>query len=117
MTQAQEKIAPEALFEEIDRFITDSRTLLAAGALIELEGLDERVRLLCANVLELSQDERLRHSDRLQQLLWNLGDLGETMAQYRDAMVDEVRHLSNHQKANVAYRTVENIDGYKKTED
>jgi len=107
---------PEVLFKEIETFISDSRALLQSGAIVELSGLDERVRIMCEAVLELSQSDRLEHADRLQQLLWGLGDLGETMGHYRDAMAEEIRHLSHHQKANVAYRTTENIDNYKKDE-
>ena len=105
---------PEALFKEIEDFINDSRMLLYSGAVVELEGLDDRVQHMCETVLKLSQAERLAHADRLQQLLWSLTDLGEAMGHYRDAMAEEIRHLSSHKKANVAYRTSESLDKNKK---
>lgn len=105
---------PELLFEQIEKFIAESRHLLAEGSLVELDGLDNQVRHMCQVVLELTQEERVKHADRMQQLLWSLGDLGEAMSHYREAMAEEIRHLSQHRRANVAYQTVENIDNYKK---
>lgn len=116
MSAPEQKISAQTLFDEVDRFIADSRTLLQAGAIVQLSGLDERVAQLCEAVLTLTQDDRIQHAQRLQQLLWNLNDLGETMAQYRDAMAEEIKHLGQHQKANLAYRTIESIDAKKDEE-
>ena len=114
MSQSQN---PEELFDEITRFIESSHTLLKEGAFVQLAGLDDHVRTLCESLIMLSQEERIQHAERLQQLLWGLNDLEESMMQYRDAMAQEIRGLSAHQKANVAYRTVESIDEFKRDED
>jgi hypothetical protein len=105
---------PEALFDEISRYIDNSKVMLAAGEFVKLAGLEDHVRMLCEALITLSQEERLKHADRLQQLLWSLSELEETMMHYRDAMADEIRGLNTHQKANVAYRTTESIDDYKR---
>ena len=102
--------SPEVIFNEITQFISDSRVLLESGAFVQLAGLDDHVKMLCEALVGLSQDERLQHADRLQQLLWSLNDLEGTMVHYRDAMAEQIRGLNTHQKANVAYRTVESID-------
>lgn len=108
---------PELLFKQIEQFIAESRHLLDEGALVELEGLDNQVRHMCQTVLELTPQERAAHADRMQQLLWSLNDLGEAMSHYRDAMAEEIRHLTQHKRANVAYRTSENIDNYHKKDE
>ncbi len=109
--------SPDALFDEITRFVDNSKTLLESGAFVQLAGLDDQVRKLCESLILLSQEQRLKHADRLQQLLWSLSNLEETMMQYRDAIAEQVRGLSGHQKANVAYRTAEAIDNFKRDED
>ncbi|NBX04353.1 MAG: hypothetical protein EBR02_09925 [Alphaproteobacteria bacterium] len=109
--------SPEMLFDEITRFVDDSKTLLESGAFVQLAGLDDHVRSLCEALVMLTQEDRLKHADRLQQLLWSLNNLEETMMQYRDAMAEQIRGLNTHQKANVAYRTSEAIDDFKREED
>jgi hypothetical protein len=106
--------SPEKLFNDISQFVSESRAMLEQGALMELAGLDEHVKTLCDAVLHLSQSDRMIYADRLQQLLIELKELGEAMAKQRDAMAEEIRDLSSHQKASVAYRTAEASDRKKK---
>lgn len=101
---------PEKLFAAINEFVGESRALLDSGKLMELKGLDERVKTLCAAVLELTQEERTRYADKLQTLLNDLTVLGTEMAAQRDQVGKEISHLSDHKKASVAYRTTEAID-------
>ena len=103
----------EALFDKIAAFIAESRELLEAGKMLELAGLDDHVHSLCEAVLQLSQDERLQYAGRLQHLLGELKTLGESMVEKRDAMAEEIRHMSHHKKASTAYRIVEASDAYK----
>lgn len=106
--------SPEKMFEGISRFIDDSRNLLKEGAVMELSGLDEQVRGLCEQMLELSQDDRIMYADKLQKLLGELKKLGEELVVHRDAMVKEIQHISEHRKANVAYRTADASDDFGK---
>jgi hypothetical protein len=76
----------EKLFNDIASFIDQSRSLLQQGALAELAGLDEQVRILCDAVLQLSQDERVRYADKLQELLGGLKSLGDEMVASRDKL-------------------------------
>lgn len=109
----EEKPAPpKALFDEIARFVADSRSLLGEGAMMELAGLDERVRLLCEQVLTLSDDERAHYADLLADILGSLKTLGEDMKTQQDALVHEIRYLSSHKKANQAYKTADATDGF-----
>ena len=109
--------SPDALFDEIDYFITESNTLLDAGSYVELAGLDDNVRNLCEALISLSQEERIAHADRLQKLLWSLNDLEKAMMQRRDDLASQIRGLNNHQKANVAYRTAESSDAFKRDDE
>jgi hypothetical protein len=101
----------EELFDKIAQFIAESRTLLDAGAMIELAGLDDQVRVLGNAVLQLSQDERLQYADRLQQLLGDMNSLGDSMKAHRDRLSDEIRHLSQHKKAELDEPPFEGLSG------
>lgn len=106
---------PEALFEDVAQFVAQSRELLQSGAMMELAGLDNRIMLLCEEVLMLSQDQRARYSDQLQQLFNDLSALGQEMGAQRDRIENEMRGLPQHKKATTAYRIAEESD--KKEED
>lgn len=101
---------PETLFGDIEQYVSDSRALLKEGAMMELAGLENRVMLLCEEILLLSQDDRLQHADRLQRLMADLTALGEEIAAQRDAVGKELRNLPGHKKAHAAYKIVEKSD-------
>jgi len=92
------------LFSNIEQFISDSHSLLAQGAVMELVGLDDRVAELCEAVMQLSQDERIEHAGQLQKLFGDLTLLGNALAEHRDNVAGEIRGLSQHKKASNAYR-------------
>lgn len=104
----------QKLFDDIAQFVEQSRELLKSGAMMELAGLDERVLLLCEEVLLLSQEERVQYGDKLQQLLGDLKSLGEEMTAQRDRIGAELNALPQHKKATVAYRVAEESDKYKR---
>lgn len=95
---------PEKLFDDVAGFIAESRKLLEEGALLELSGLDNQVRALCDEVEKLSDENRTQYAGRMRQLFADLKELEEAMLKMRDALGDELRAMSSHQKANVAYR-------------
>lgn len=97
----------EKLFNDLDALIRESNALLERGALLELAGLDEQVRTLCEAVMQLSNEERKRYADRFQRLLDELKKLGEALVAHRDILAGEIRGLSEHRKASVAYRSAE----------
>lgn len=104
--------SPETLFTEIEQFIQESRTMLESGALLEMNGLDDQVRSLCETVLQLSQEERIAASERMQHLLKELKALGEAMVEGRDRLADDIRQLGNQKKAAHAYKIADSRDGY-----
>jgi hypothetical protein len=107
----------DMLFKDIAQFVKESRALLEAGAIMELGGLDQRVNMLCEQVLSLSQEERLLHADRLQTLLKELSELGEALVAQRDKLGGEAVQLAQQKKANTAYRTAEASDNFDRDEE
>lgn len=100
----------KALFDDISRFVSESHALLKQGAVMELSGLDERVQHLCKAVAGLSPEESVRYADDLDRLRAELTQLGEALASHRDALAGDMRGLSEHRRANSAYRTAEASD-------
>ncbi len=94
----------EALFAEIAVYIKESHRLLEQGALLELNGMDEQVKVLCDEVMGLSDAQRVKYAERLQELFASLTMLEQVMRQARDAMSGDIRSISNHHHASVAYR-------------
>ena len=100
----------KALFSGISQFVSESHALLKQGAIMELAGLDERVQQLCMEVVKLSEEERVRCAGDLDRLHAELTELGAALASHRDALAGDMRGLSEHRKANSAYRTAEASD-------
>lgn len=107
-------LPPEVLFNKVSQFVTESRELVKSGAMMEIQGLEDRIESLCQMVLGLSQEDRLRYADKLQHLLTDIGKLGEEMMVLRDAIGNEIRSLNTMKKASVAYRVVDASDDYGK---
>jgi hypothetical protein len=114
MTTDEKTLPPEALLTKISGFVSESRELLKSDSMMDMQGLEARVQDLCQLVLSLSQDDRVKYADKLQVLLGDIGKLGEEMASLRDAMADEIRSLSKHKKATVAYKVADATDGFGK---
>ena len=107
----------ETLFKDIEHFVKQSRDMLASGAMLEMHGLDEQGRSLCELVIQLSQEERIAASDRMQHMLGELKALGEAMIETRDQLAEEVRQLGQSKKAVHAYKIADSRDDYGKRAD
>ena len=97
----------QELFENIAQFVADSKVLIDKGAMVELAGMDKQVQILCERVLELSGEDRIKYADSLQGLMNELNILGKDLTQKREALANEIRYLSSHKKASVAYKTAD----------
>ncbi|MEZ5691550.1 MAG: hypothetical protein R3D71_07790 [Rickettsiales bacterium] len=95
------------LFDEIKNFISDNRNLLAEGSTVKLAGMDKKVHSLCEQVLELSESDRQEYGELLDELLNDLKELSKDMTIQREAMANEIRYLSSHKQANIAYKNVD----------
>ncbi|MGE0755151.1 MAG: hypothetical protein AB7L92_08345 [Alphaproteobacteria bacterium] len=108
---------PEKLFDDVRQFIADSRAIIARGDMLQLDGLDSEVQRLCEAVLQLSQDERLKYAGTLQELLYSLNALGEELSRQRDVVAAQIHDLSDHRRANVAYKKADATDDFGKKDD
>lgn len=97
----------QELFENIAKFISNSRNLLEQDAMVEMAGLDNQVQELCEKILNLSGEEQTKYADSLQHLLNELTLLGNDLTSKREEIASEMRDISNHKKANVAYKTAD----------
>ncbi len=97
----------QELFNNVAKFIADSKNLLEKGGAVELAGLDKQVHNLCNQILELSSEDRIKYADSLQILLNELNILGQDLTTQREALANEIRYLSSHKKASVAYKTAD----------
>lgn len=107
----------QELFARIEQFVSESRAMLAQGTLVDAQGLDEQVYSLCRAVLQLSQQERVAHAERMQELLHGLQALGEDMVAQRDALAGEISQLQAQKKAHKAYKVADASDRYGKREE
>ena len=95
------------IIQNIAKFVEDNRELLEKGHNVEMAGLDKQVANLCESVLKLSDEERLEYADSFQELLHELTKLGEDLNNRKDAIANEIRYLSSHKKASVAYKVAD----------
>lgn len=109
--------ATEQLFAEIGQFITDSRTLLDSGAMMEMQGLDDQVRTLCERIFQLSPEDRIAAAEPMHKLLNDLKEFGEDLVAQRERFADDIRSLSHQKKAAHAYKVVDASDDYGNRED
>ncbi len=109
--------APDKLFDDISKFIAESRDLLSRGAVMELDGLDNEVRRLCDAAMQLTPDQRKNYADKLQAMLTGLAALGDEMARQRDATLAEMHGLTEYRKAHVAYTNADATDAFGKKKD
>lgn len=97
----------QELFENIAKFVMSSRDMIDRGAMVELAGLDKQVQSLCEQVMQLSDADREKYAGSLQWLINELNTLGKDLSVQREALAHEIRYLSSHKKASVAYKTAD----------
>ncbi len=107
----------EQLLEDISLFIGDARAVLKEGVMMDLAGMDKRVLALCEQALLLPAEVRLRHADKLQELLNELTSLGKDLEAQRDALANNIRDIAQYKKAHTAYRVTEASDKTDKPEE
>jgi hypothetical protein len=101
------KADPDALFENISRFIDESNALIARGEFVQLAGLDEQVRLFCEQALQLTDAERAKYAEKLEKLLIALQHLGMALVESRNTVGEKIGEVPLHKKATIAYQKIE----------
>lgn len=97
----------DKLFDDISKFIADSRAIIAQGDVVKLDDLDGEVKRLCEAVFELSEEERVKYASRMQELLKDLNALGEELTEQRDQVATQLHNMADHRRAHVAYKTAD----------
>lgn len=100
---------PETLLDDIASLIERARTLLSKGELLDLAGMDGRMRELCDEVLALPAAAQAAHRVRMQALFLDLSALERAMEAEKTKLAEQICGLSGHHKANVAYRTATHL--------
>lgn len=96
-------------FNDMEKFISDSRAHIAAGQDVDMAGLDSNIEKLCNMILALSDEEQRLYEDRMRDMLVSLNELGiELKAQ----MEGDVRDIPMHRAASVAYKTADSRDNF-----
>lgn len=117
MSENQENISVDAMFEQLAGFVAECRRLLSAGAMTDLAGMEVNVEDFCLEILKMSPEERLIHEPKLQALLSDLDLLAQEMMQAKAQLGAQILGASQVRRANVAYRTSDAVDNYKKPKD
>lgn len=97
MSQANE------LIDNLKSYLADARDICERGEFMTLEGLDERVKTICAAVQTLPVPEAMQHADTLDSLMQELETLQTLMQDKRAALGEELSDTGKHHKAAKAY--------------
>ena len=87
----------------IDGMVARARSELAAGAVIDLAPLEERIRGLCAGIQDLPGEAAAPLAKRLTSLLADLEQLHGQIVEGRDALASELGDLGKRRSAVTAY--------------
>ena len=110
MSAAECKVTP--FFAEMEHFIGECRKMVDEGQEPDMQGLDNKTGTLCEMILALSQDERVLHERRLQELLASLNTLGNEMR-----IKEGIKEIPQHRNASVAYKTADSRDNFGKRDE
>ena len=103
------------LFRDIEEYISQSMEFLAQGQIMELNGLDQQVHRLCQEVVQLSDEERERHAERMQVMVASLSTLAEALQKQKDVIGAELNQSHVARKASIAYKQADSRDNFGKT--
>lgn len=107
----------DAVIANLSQWIAESKVIVAADELVDLSGMDQYVAALCEAVEKLSPEERMRHTEKLQQLHDDVGVLCRLMEEKKAALGGEIRQASQFTKATSAYRITDKIGEWVKPDD
>lgn len=94
---------PEQVLDGLEQYITAANTMLDAGNMVDLAGLDAVVDALCARVLTLDADAGRAFADKFDALHASLGALQEKMVATQTQIGQELQQTNARQKASRAY--------------
>jgi hypothetical protein len=89
--------------DKADRLIDAARDLLTGGNLVDLEGLDQRIQELCADIGKLPAEIHIGFKGRMISLIDNLNGLVELLSAQHPELSKEIKGVSKRQRAVTAY--------------
>ena len=98
-----ETAALDHQMEKAGLLIDAARDLLTEGNLVDLDGLDQRIQELCADIGKLPADLRNGFKGRMIGLIDNLNGLVELLSAQHRELNKEIKGVSNRQRAVTAY--------------
>jgi hypothetical protein len=90
---------------ELSAMVDAARALVAAGDLVDLDGLDARVTRIIEQLRSVPAPERMDVKPALIALIDAFGALERTIAEKRDATARELGNLAARRRALTAYGT------------
>lgn len=100
---------PEQLQNEINRFLADAREKTGQGDMVDLQGLEEKIRRLCEVILTLQPGEARPYRETLSEIAGELEALrGELEAQQGEVR-SQLEGLNLRHKAAKAYKSSEGM--------
>ncbi len=91
-------------------FLNQSRRELEAGKVVALEGFQNEVREICADIAALPNDIMLSYSPKIQQLSETLKILEQELREQQTSVQQQLFGLNRKQKALQSYETVSHSD-------
>ncbi len=93
----------QGLIDEMHRYITDVRDNLEKDPGAPIEGMDERVALICQKVAQLDREEAKQFEAGLQGVMEEVELLQKSLETARDATLGTLKNTEKHRKAAGAY--------------
>jgi hypothetical protein len=88
---------------EAATMVGTAKSLIADGGIVDLSGLDARVRDICKAIPELARDEREELKPALIALMDGLGGLAETIKTQHAMLAEKLSTVSQGRRAVGAY--------------
>ncbi len=93
----------KALLQEIHAYIEEAGVLVEQEDAFALEGLNDKVKILCESVQAMPKEEAVKYHDELSALSEQLDSLQRRMIAHRDEIGERINGISLHRKASQAY--------------
>lgn len=107
----------DALFSDISQYIADCRALLDSGNVVELSGLDDKIRILCEQTMELTPQDKDVYAERLGVLAVELEALSSALHEQKQMVEREIDQVAGSRKASIAYKVADAVDNFGKKKD
>lgn len=103
-SSAADMLTPNQLFAEIRDFIRQARQMAEDGAEPDLQGLDEKVKMMVTQIQQMPVEQFGKLQPQLEGLTAELDELKASLQQQKGQVEEAINDLPNQQKAHNAYQ-------------